>query len=89
MFSDTRETTVVSQPRRFSTSVGVGPVEADPGLLDGVVRLAERTEHAVGHGAQVGPVLLEALGLAAQIVHVCPVLPRRLSVQQTRRAGKM
>ena len=40
----------------------VGPAEPDPGLLDGVVRLAQRAEHPVGHAAQVRAVRLEALG---------------------------
>ena len=47
----TRATTVVSQPPRFSTLAGVGAVEPEPGLLDGVVGLAERAEHPVGHRA--------------------------------------
>jgi hypothetical protein len=33
----------------------------EPGLLDGVVRLALRTEHPVGDSSQVGPVGLELL----------------------------
>ncbi len=41
MFSDTRATTVVSQPPRFSISLGFGAAEPQPGLLHGVVGLAE------------------------------------------------
>jgi hypothetical protein len=33
----------------------------NPGLLHGVVRLAQRAEHPVGHRPQVGPVGLELL----------------------------
>jgi hypothetical protein len=40
---------------------GVGTRESHPGLLDGIVRLAQRAQHPVGHGPQVGPVLLESL----------------------------
>ena len=54
-----RATTVVSQPPRFSTPLGVGAAEPQPGFLDGVVGLAQRAEHPVGHRPQVGPVLLE------------------------------
>ena len=65
---------------------GVGPVEADPGLLDGVVHLTERAEHPVGHGAQVGPVLLEAL---RRIVHRWLSSCRLASGVKTRRTGEM
>ena len=54
MFRHTRATTVVSQPPRFSTLAGVGAAEPQPGVLDGVVGLADRAEHPVGHRAQVG-----------------------------------
>ncbi len=72
MFSATRETTVVSQAREVLDVRGVRPAVADPGVLDRVVRVAERAEHAVGHGAQVGPVLLEALGLPVPVIHRSP-----------------
>ena len=62
MFRHTRATTVVSQPRRFSMSLGVGAAEPQPRLLHGVVGLAQRAEHAVGDRAQVRAVLLEELG---------------------------
>jgi hypothetical protein len=38
---------------------GVGSAEPDPGLLHGVVRLGQGSEHPVGHGPQVGAVRLE------------------------------
>ena len=50
--------------------VGVGPVEAQPRLLDGVVGLAQRAEHPVGDGAQPGPVLFEVLRQEIALVHV-------------------
>jgi hypothetical protein len=39
--------------------LGVGAVQAQPGLLDGDVSLAERAEHPIGDRAEAGPVLLE------------------------------
>ena len=50
--------------REPATEVGdvarVGAAHAQPGLLDGVVGLGRGAEHAVGDGAQVPAVLLEA-----------------------------
>jgi hypothetical protein len=46
-----------------------GPAEAQPGVLDGVVGVAERAEHPVGHRPQAGPVLLEAVGKPLVVVH--------------------
>ena len=60
MFSETRATTVVSQPPRFSICARVGAAQPQPGFLDGVVRLAQRAEHPVGHRPQAGSVLLES-----------------------------
>ena len=40
----------------------VGAAEPQPGVLDGVVGLAERAEHPVGDGAQMRSVILELLG---------------------------
>ena len=42
--------------------LGVGAAEPQPGLLDGVVGLAQRAEHPVGDRPQVGAVLVESLG---------------------------
>ena len=72
MFRHTRATTVVSQPARFSTPPVSARLEPQPGLLDGVVGLAERAEHPVGDRAQAGPVLLEPLGqpVRSSIGHV-------------------
>ena len=49
--------------------VRVGPVEAQPRLLDRVVGLAQRAEHPVGHGAQPGSVLLEMLRQELALIH--------------------
>ena len=57
-----RPTTVVSQPRRLSIAADVGAAEPQPRLLHGVLGLAERAEHAVGDGAQLGAMGLEAFG---------------------------
>ena len=37
----TRDKTVVSQPPRLSMLSGVGPIETDPGFLDGVLGLRQ------------------------------------------------
>ena len=47
----------------------VGATEAQPGLLDRVLGLAQRAEHAVGDRAQMGPLLLEALRQPLAFVH--------------------
>ena len=54
--------TVVSQGREVSPSLGVATIEPQPGLLEGVIGLGDRSEHPVGDGAQVGPMALELLG---------------------------
>ena len=70
MFSATRATIVVSQPPRFSTSLGVGAADPQPGVLDRVVGLGQRAQHPVGHRPQPGPMLLEPLGQPLLIGHV-------------------
>jgi hypothetical protein len=53
----------------------VGAAEPQPGVLHGVVGLAQRAEHPVGHGPQLRPVLLKALGqpfLVIQSGHNAP-----------------
>ena len=47
----------------------VGAAQADPGFLDGVVRLGHGAEHPIGDAAQVGAVCLEALGEPVLVVH--------------------
>ena len=61
-----------------------GPVEADPGLLYGIVRFGERAEHAGGNRAQVGPVLLELLRL---VFHGLPFITPHAALQKTRWTG--
>ena len=39
----------------------VAPAQPNPGFLDGILRFARRPEHAIRHGAQMRPVLLESI----------------------------
>jgi hypothetical protein len=48
----------------------VGAADPQPGVLDGVVGLAERAEHPVGDRAEMRPVLLELLGEPLLLIHV-------------------
>ena len=48
----------------------IGAAEPYPGILHGVVGLAERPEHPVGHRAQMRPLLLELLGKPFLLIHV-------------------
>src|SRR5215203_3684094 len=50
-------------------AAGVRAAEPEPGFLDGVVGLADRAEHPVGHRPQVGAVLLEALCQPIVYIH--------------------
>ena len=47
----------------------VGAAQADPGFLDGVVRLGQGAEHPIGDAAQMRAVCLEALGKPVLVVH--------------------
>ena len=73
----------------------VAPIEADPGLLHGVVRPRRAAaEDSVGHGAQVGPVLLRNraprnAGCCGQSRPSVIVLPRPASYAETRRTQEM
>ena len=69
MFSETRATTVVSHPLRFATSSASVRPSRSQGLLHGVVGLAQRAEHPVGHAAQPGSVLLEMLRQKLALIH--------------------
>ena len=65
------------QPRAHVLDLArVGARCAQPGLLHGVVGLADRSEHAIGDGAQVGAVCLE-LGCQLVVCHISA--PRRVS----------
>jgi hypothetical protein len=44
-----------------SYSIGVGPTQPNPGLLDGILGVTGRAEHAVGNCPEMGAVLLEAI----------------------------
>jgi hypothetical protein len=48
----------------------VGSAEPQPGVLDGVVGLRERAEHAVGDRAEMRPLLLELPGEPFLLIHV-------------------
>ncbi len=52
-------------PAEVVDALGVGSAQADPGLLDGVLRFGERTEHPVGHGLEPWPARLERGGEVA------------------------
>ena len=66
-------------------SARVGAAEADPGLLDGVVRIGQGAEHAIGDAAQVGAVCLEALGQPGVLIHVSRPFVGRCVVRRTYR----
>ncbi len=51
-------------------SARIGAAEANPRFLDGVVRIGQGAEHAVGDTTQVGAVCLEALGQPGVLIHV-------------------
>ena len=70
MFSATRATIVVSQPRRFSTSLVSARPTPQPGVLDGVLGLAERAQHAVGDRAEVRPRFFELPREPFLLIHV-------------------
>ena len=65
----------------------VGAAQADPGFLDGVVRLGHGAEHPEGDAAQVGAVRLEAFGEPVLIVHARSCDPKVIS--STREPGHM
>src|SRR5215217_4743903 len=55
MSRQTRATTLVGYPSRFSTPLVSARLKAQPRLVDGVVRLTHGAEHAVGYRSHVGP----------------------------------
>ena len=59
----------------------VSATQAQPGFLDGVVGLAERAEHPVGHRPEPSPVCLETLGQPGVLVHQVTFLRRGVSYQ--------
>src|SRR5437868_4434896 len=76
---------------------GIRATEADPALLHGVLRFAERAKHAVRDRAQVAALLLEALGQPLIFSHCpygvltesdrsgAPSVTTRVSIVRTRR----
>lgn len=48
----------------------VRAAQLQPGLLHGVLGLADRAQHPVGHGPQMGAVLLEAPGQRVLLAHL-------------------
>ena len=56
----------------------VGAAEPQPGVLDGVVGLAERAEHPVGDRTEMRSVILELAGEPFLLIHVT-FLSRRVS----------
>src|SRR5581483_10293736 len=65
----------------------VGAAHPQPRVLDGIVRLAERAEHAVGHRTEMRPVLLELPGQPFLLVQVTS-LPHRVSYPYDPRRGR-
>ncbi|GAA3234110.1 hypothetical protein GCM10020216_054940 [Nonomuraea helvata] len=49
---------------------GVRQAEAQPGLLYGVLGLADRAEHPVGHRSQTGAMFVELLHRQTRLVHL-------------------
>ena len=70
MLRHTRPTTVVSHAPRFSIASALGAAQPQPRLLEGVVGLAQRTQHPVRDRPQAGAVLVEALGQPFLLAHV-------------------
>jgi hypothetical protein len=64
MFPATHATIVVSQPRRFSTSLMSARLSRSQASWTAVVGLAERAEHRVGDRAKMRSVLPELPGAA-------------------------
>jgi hypothetical protein len=62
-------------------AAGVGAAEPERGVLHGVVSVAERAEHPVGHRPQPRAVLLEALGEPRALVHPVTFLRPAVSLQ--------
>lgn len=59
-------------PSQILDFICLGTAQSQPGLLDGVVRLAQRTEHAVSHRPQVIAVLFESFRQPVTLSHVQP-----------------
>jgi hypothetical protein len=77
MLSATRATTVVSQRQGFDLA-RICATEPQPGVLHGVVSLAERPEHPVGNRPEMRPMIFELPGEQFLLIHVTS-LQRRVS----------
>ena len=49
--------------------VGLGPADSKPGILDCVIGLGERSQHPIGDGSKLCPLLFEALCQPVVLVH--------------------
>ena len=58
-----------TKPGQQDTGAGVSAAGPQAGLLHGVVGLAQRPEHPVGHRLQPLALLLKTLGQPALLVH--------------------
>ncbi len=63
-------------------------MQAQPRLLHRVLGLAERPQHAVGHGPQVPAVLSNGSSMWLRLGH-CHILPSRFVIQITDDIGRM
>ena len=84
MFSATRATTVVSQPREVLDVARVRAAESQPRVLNRVVGLAQRAEHPVRDRPQVRALLLELLGQPVVLIHRSSPLRFRVLPELTR-----
>ena len=76
-------------PGKVLDAAGVGATDAQPGVLNGVIGLAERAEHPVGHRPQTGPVLLETFRQPLAVVHRVTFLPHGVSYRLTRETSRV
>ena len=78
MFSATRATTVVSQPRRFSTSLVSARLSRSQASWTASSASLSEPEHPVGDRPQMRSVILELPGEPFLLIHVT-FLPRSVS----------
>ena len=80
-----RATTVVSQPAHVAHVADVGAVHPQPSLLNGVLGLGQRAQHAVGDRAEMCSVLLELIHRRLLPSH--NLLPRSVISMTKRKDG--
>ena len=66
----------------------IGPAQPYPGFLDGILRFARRSEHAIRHRAQMRPVSFELIGEPLTCRHQSPC-PVGVPVVMTDRTSEM